>query len=94
MSDAWSGVDVCLATIMTADRVSSFHRLAAAWPWLISVAYLSDDMAQDRRLGLRLLSTGGNKPQRPERITLALVADEGYRCASVRTVHSTCASQL
>jgi len=86
-------IDVCLATIMTADRVSSFHRLTMAWPWLISVAYLSDDMAKDRQLGLRLLSIGLVAPQHPERIALALVADDGYRCASGRTAQGTLACQ-
>ena len=72
-------IDVCVATIMTVDRVSSLHRLARSWSGELSVAFLSSDFATDRERGIALLELDGKPPPQPERITLALVRDEGYR---------------
>ena len=71
--------DVCVATIMSSDRVRALHRLAGSWLGWLSVGYLSDDFARDRRAGAALLHLDGVAPARPERIRLTLVRDEGYR---------------
>lgn len=76
-----TGGAACLATIMTEDRVLAFHRLAASWPWPISVAYLSTEWHRDRRLGLQLLDVQAQPPPDAHRIVLSVVADRGYRCA-------------
>ncbi|EOD29694.1 hypothetical protein EMIHUDRAFT_233581 [Emiliania huxleyi CCMP1516] len=74
-----TGGAACLATIMTEDRVLAFHRLAASWPWPISVAYLSTEWHRDRRLGLQLLDVQAQPPPEAHRIVLSVVADRGYR---------------
>ena len=70
--------EVCVATIMTADRVSSLHRLAASWPGMLSIAFLTAAFERDVGLGLRLLDLDGRPPPQPARLTLTLVQDEGY----------------
>ena len=77
-------VDVCMATILTADRVLSFHRLAASWSGWMSAAFLTDAFERSSGLGLRVLNADGVPPPRPSRIVLTLVRDEGYRKPSNR----------
>ena len=70
--------EVCVATIMTADRVGSLHRLAASWPGMLSIAFLSAAFERDVGLGMRLLRLDGRPPPLPARLALTVVRDEGY----------------
>ena len=70
--------EVCVATIMTADRVGSLHRLAASWPGMLSIAFLSAAFERDVGLGMRLLHLDGRPPPLSARLALTVVRDEGY----------------
>ena len=70
--------EVCVATIMTADRVGSLHRLAASWPGMLSIAFLSAAFEHDVGLGVRLLHLDGRPPPLPARLALTVVRNEGY----------------
>ena len=72
-------LDVCLCTLMTADRVPSLHRLASSWTHLMSVAYLADDFEADAAAGFRLLELDGRAVPHKEQLTLSVVEDRGYR---------------
>ena len=52
--------DICLCTLMTADRVPSLHRLSRSWGHLLSIAYLADDFEADAARGFELLSLPGS----------------------------------
>ena len=72
-------LDVCLCTLMTADRVPSLHRLASSWTHLLSVAYLADDFEADAAAGFKLLELDGRPVPHKEQLTLSVVEDRGYR---------------
>jgi hypothetical protein len=71
--------DVCLCTLMTADRVPSLHRLASAWGHLLSVAYLADDFTADSGAGFQLLRHRGQPVPYESLLTLSVVEDRKYR---------------
>eukprot|EP00966_Prymnesium_polylepis_P122734 2837431-Prymnesium_polylepis.2 len=103
---AHASPDVCVATIMTSDRVGSLHRLARSWPGPLSVAFLAADFHVDVARGLMVLELDGTLPPRPERIALSIVRDEGLntrvglhaaeapRSAASRATNSVCAASL
>ena len=71
--------DICLCTLMTADRVPSLHRLARSWGHLLSVAYLADDFERDATRGFRLLHFDGRPVPHADLLTLSIVEDRSYR---------------
>ena len=71
--------DVCLCTLMTADRVPSLHRLARSWGHLLSVAYLADRFEEDAARGFELLRLEGTPVPHEGLLTLSVVEDRGYR---------------
>lgn len=70
---------VCLLTIMTQERLASLHRMLNAWDGYVSVAMLVDSYDEALGLGLSILHYRGQPPVAPERLTLTLVEDRGYR---------------
>jgi len=79
-----SVMEVCLCTLMTADRVPSLHRLASSWTSLLSVAYLADDFEADAAAGFKLLELDGRSVPHKEQLTLSVVEDRGYRAPRSR----------
>ena len=71
--------DVCLCTLMTADRVPSLHRLAQSWGHLVSVAYLADNFEEDAAHGFDLLQFDGRPVPHADLMTLSVVEDRSYR---------------
>ncbi|KAL1495658.1 hypothetical protein AB1Y20_016524 [Prymnesium parvum] len=71
--------NICLFTIMTQERLASLHRMLTVWDGWVSIAMLVDDYATASSMGLQMLSYDGRLPPLPERITLSLVEDRGYR---------------
>ena len=74
-----SMLDVCLCTLMTADRVPSLHRLSRSWGHLLSVAYLSDDFETEAAAGFGVLALNGKAVPHADKLTLSIVEDRGYR---------------
>lgn len=74
-----SALDVCLCTLMTADRLAALHRLAGSWQHTLSVAYLADEFERDAAAGLDLLRLDGRPVPHADRVTLSVVEDRGYR---------------
>ena len=71
--------DVCLCTLMTADRIPSLHRLARSWGHYLSVAYLADAFEADAARGFDLLKLEGQPMPHADMLTLSVVEDRGYR---------------
>ena len=71
--------NICLLTIMTQERRASLHRMLATWDGYISIALLVDDYAAAVAQGLDVLAYQGRGVPAPERVTLTVIEDRGYR---------------
>ena len=76
--------NVCLLTIMTQERRASLHRMLAAWDGYISIALLVDDYAHAVAQGMHVLAYQGRPVPAPERVTLTIIEDQGYRSPANR----------
>ena len=71
--------NVCLLTIMTQERTASLHRMLGVWDGYVSIALLVDVYDEAAAEGINLLKYHGELPRAPQRITLSIVEDRGYR---------------
>lgn len=71
--------NVCLLTIMTQERTASLHRMLNVWDGYVSIALLVDSYEETAPEGIDLLRYHGALPPAPQRITLSIVEDRGYR---------------
>ena len=71
--------NVCLLTIMTQERTASLHRMLTVWDGYVSIALLVDSYDEASPEGIGLLRYHGVLPLSPQRITLSIVEDRGYR---------------
>jgi hypothetical protein len=70
---------VCLLTIMTQERTASLHRMLRVWDGYVSIALLVDVYDEAAPEGINLLRYKGVLPPAPQRVTLSIVEDRGYR---------------
>ena len=71
--------NICLLTIMTQERTASLHRMMGIWDGFVSIALLADLYEEVAPDGIGLLRYHGMLPSAPQRITLSIVEDRGYR---------------
>lgn len=76
--------NVCLLTIMTQERTASLHRMLGVWDGHVSIALLVDSYDEAAPEGMELLKYKGRLPPAPQRITLSIVEDRGYRAPNNR----------
>ena len=74
----------CIATVASIDRVDALHRLASTWDGELSVAFLTQGIADAVEKGEVLkarqhLVIGNELPPAPGRLILSFVDDVGYR---------------
>jgi len=69
---------------MTQERRASLHRMLAAWDGYISIALLVDDYAHAVAQGMHVLAYQGRPVPAPERVTLTIIEDQGYRSPANR----------